>query len=436
LGALQRATATAAFHNSEQSFDPPKCHPNTRVAVLDKIMRWVRLEENASSLVLWIYGPAGSGKSAIAHTIAQLCEDTELLAAFFFSRSDPSRNSIRPLVATIAYQIYSHFPNLRDSILGALECDPLMFSKSLAHQVRYLITEPLLVLSQAGYFDNSTSKRLIIIDGLDECTNPMAQQDILDVFATSLHRHHLPLVFLFSSRPEQHISLAFNAGLLWQLSTRVALDESYIPKDDIRLFLTDKFEEIKSTHPLRAYIPPQWPSAETLSKLIRRSSGQFIYASTVIRYVSSIRHKPQDRLDIVLGTRSPQRQNDRLPFADLDSLYRDILSPLVEIEPVMEILSFLCLANPSIPTLWTTCDIERFLFMETGDVEMYLGELNSLISIGSNLEVRLEHASLADFLMDSSRSKEFCINPRFRHTSLAGRCLQYLQMKGRYVSNI
>jgi len=130
-----------------------------------------------------------------------------------------------------------------------------MFSKSLAHQVRYLITEPLLVLSQSGYFDNSTSKRLIIIDGLDECTNPMAQQDILDVFATSLQRRHLPLVFLFSSRPEQHISLAFNARLLWQLSTRVALDESYIPNDDIRLFLTDKFEEIKSTHPVRAYIP-------------------------------------------------------------------------------------------------------------------------------------------------------------------------------------
>ena len=38
LGALQLgATATAAFHNSEQFFDPPKCHPNTRVAVLNKI---------------------------------------------------------------------------------------------------------------------------------------------------------------------------------------------------------------------------------------------------------------------------------------------------------------------------------------------------------------------------------------------------------------
>ena len=164
--------------------------------------------------------------------------------------------------------------------------------------------------------------------------------------------------------------------------------------------------------------------------IIRRSSGQFIYASIVIRYVSSIRHKPQDRLDVVLGTRPLQRQNDKLPFADLNALYRNIMSRAVEIESVIEILSFSCLTNPSIPTLWTTYDIERFLFMETGDVEMYLDELNSLVSIGSNLGVRREHASLADFFMDSSRSQEFFIKPRLQHTSLAGRCLQYFQMKG------
>jgi len=85
---------------------------------------------------------------------------------------------------------------------------------------------------------------------------------------------------------------------------------------------------------------------------------------------------------------------------------------VVEIESIMEILR------------------------EAGDVEMYLGELNSLISIGPNLGVRLEHASLTDFLVDPRRSEEFCIKPRLRHTSLAGRCLQYLQMKGKYISNI
>ena len=154
----------------------------------------------------------------------------------------------------------------------------------------------------------------------------MAQRNILDVFATALHRRHLPLILLFSSRPEQHISLAFNAGLLWELSTRVALDEPYIPDNDIRLFLGDKFAEIKATHRLRAYIPLRWPSVENLEELIRRSSGQFIYASTVIRYISPIHHRPHHRWDIVLGTRSPQRQNDKLPLADLDALLHECIA--------------------------------------------------------------------------------------------------------------
>jgi len=53
-----------------------------------------------------------------------------------------------------------------------------MFSKSLAHQVRSLITERLLALKQVGHYDHSASKRLIIIDGLDESADPKAQRDI------------------------------------------------------------------------------------------------------------------------------------------------------------------------------------------------------------------------------------------------------------------
>ena len=128
--------------------------------------------------------------SRMRYTIAELCKYTQLLVASFFSRSDPSQNSIRRLVAIIAYQIYSHSPNLRNSILGALERDPLMFSKSLIHQVRHLITEPLLTLRHVGNNKHPTSNRLIIIDGLDECVDPMAQRDILDVCWMSLQQRY------------------------------------------------------------------------------------------------------------------------------------------------------------------------------------------------------------------------------------------------------
>ena len=422
---LHRSTATAAFHNSKERFDPPKCHHNTRVAILTKIMRWIKWEEDLYAFIMWIYGAAGAGKSAIAQTIAEMCEDEMiLLASFFFSRNDPSRSNVNALVATIAYQITLNLPVAREAILGAIERDPLIFSKSLTIQVKTLIVGPLQSLAEAGYFNISTSRRLVIIDGLDECSDPRVQQNIVEVIANAQRQHQLPLIVLFASRPEQHISFAFSTGVLPSVTTRIALDESYLPDNDIKLFLTDKFQEIKSTHPRRAYIPPQWPPPNVLNQLIEKSSGQFVYASTVVRYITSIRHKPTDRLDIVLGIRPPRTD---LPFSELDALYTHIFSGVEDIERVLEILSFIFFSDYSPPTI----AIEKFLSLQPGDVELYLADLHSLINHEPNQMIRILHASLTDFFVDPTRSKTFWINPRARHTAFARRCLQILQLKGK-----
>jgi len=424
---LHRATATAAFHNSDERFDPPKCHPNTRLAVLAKIMRWIRREEDLGAFIMWMYGPAGAGKSAIAQTIAEMCdEEILLLASFFFSRNDPSRSTVKPLIATIAYQITLNLPDARDTILEAIERDPLIFSKSLVVQIKSLIVVPLQQIAEAGFFNESTSRRLVIIDGLDECSDPKVQQNIVEVLAHAQRQHQLPLIFVITSRPEQHISLAFSTGVLPSVTTSVALDESYLPDEDIRLFLMDKFQDIKSTHRLRGYIPLPWPLPDVLNQLIKKSSGQFIYASTVVGYVSSIRHKPMDRLDIVLGIRPPQKD---LPFAELDALYMHMLAGVEDVEPVLKIFSCLFLGAPFHPD--SLDDIEQFLSLQPGDVELYLGDLSSLVTIGPDQTIHVLHASLQDFLVDPTRSKELWIDPQARHAAFARRCLQSLQLKGK-----
>jgi len=390
-------------------------------------MKWIKWEEGLDAFIMWVYGPAGAGKSAIAQTIAEMCEEEMiLLASFFFSRNDPSRSNVNPLIATIAYQITLNLPHVREAILGAIERDPLIFTKSLAVQFKSLIVVPLQPLAEAGFWGEPTARRLVIIDGLDECSDPKVQENILEVLGNAQRQHRLPLIFLFASRPEQHISLAFSTGILPNITTCIALDESYLPDEDIRLFLTDKFQGIKSTHRLRAHIPPRWPLPDVLNQLVRNSSGQFIYASTVIHFVSSIRHKPTDRLDIVLAIRPPQKD---LPFAELDALYTHILTGVEEIERVLEILSLVLLSDfyPShdLPT------IEEFLFLQPGDVELYLGDLSSLVNIGPEQEIKILHTSLADFLLDHTRSKEFWINPGSRHTMFARRCLQLLRCTGK-----
>ena len=422
---LLREISHGALHNSDERFDPPKCHPNTRLAVLSDIMKWIKWEGDLKSFIMWVYGPAGNGKSAIAQTIAEMCEEEMiLLASFFFSRNSAWRNTVKPLIATIAYQIAFNLPSVRDAINGAVERDPSIFFKSLAVQLKYLIVEPLQPLIEAGFFNEPTSRRLVVIDGLDECSDLMAQRNIVEVLANAQQEHKLPLIFLFTSRPEHHISVAFKA--LSSVTTHISLTQSYLLDKDIHLFLTDRFVQIKSTHPLRAYIPSQWPLPDILKQLIKQSSGQFIYASTIMDYVSSIQHNPLDRLDIILGIRPPPNRID-LPFAQLDALYMQILFDVDDVGPILEILAVLVLSTPNFPMDWSLSQVGEFLSFDPGEVESYLGDLNSLVYIGADDEISIIHASFSDFLMDPTRSGRFWINPKATHTVLARHCLNFLQ---------
>ena len=101
-----------------------------------------------------------------------------------------------------------------------------------------------------------------------------------------------------------------------------------------------------------------------------------------------------------------------------------------DIEPVLDILSFLFSCSLNTLTRWGSPQIEEFLFLQPGDVELYLGHLSSLVNMGSNQGIYIPHASLTNFLMDPTRSKELWINPRSRHAAFARWCLQTFQLKG------
>ncbi|KAF9476829.1 hypothetical protein BDN70DRAFT_949736 [Pholiota conissans] len=278
-----------AMHDSSTRFDPPKCHPNTRVAVLEYLLGWIFGRNDPEALILWLYGPAGAGKSAILQTIAEVCaERKSILASFFFGRADPKRNTAERFISTIACQIAIAIPEIRPQVEVVIERDPTIFDKSLTTQLQSLIIHPLRDLSASGFFSNpDTSLRLVIIDGLDECVDPKAQSMILRALADALRAHKLPLIFLIASRPEQNIQLTFNSTSLAGLWKSLVLDDTYKPDDDIRTFLVDSFREIKSTHPHHRHIPSDWPSASNIEHLIEKSSGQFIYASVVIKYEMS-----------------------------------------------------------------------------------------------------------------------------------------------------
>jgi len=430
---LQQHIAPGAFHNSDERYDPPKCHPHTRRAVLKKIMDWVK-DPKKVALILWLYGPAGAGKSAIAQTIAELLEEAGLLAAaFFFSRNAAGRDNKTPLVATLAYQLIISIPEIRAHVLEVVERDPALFSRSIQAQIQALIIKPLNAVATDKTLTRTllSRPRLIILDGLDECRTTSAQTQILNALSTAAKRLRIPLFFLIASRPEQDIRQAFNdQNGLGSLSFSIALDDTYRPDDDIQVFLQSTFDEIKRNHPSRAHLPTSWPSLEDMGRLVMKSSGQFIFASTVAKYVNSRRHWPPDRLKIIFGQSEPGQET---PFAELDSLYHLILSSVADTEKLRDFLMFLVLRPLSHVDLWltqTTTLVEKFLFYRPGEIDMILTDLHSIIYVpppGDEFrELGFFHASLPDFLLDRSRSKDLFLDQGAAYATLAGLAVKHI----------
>ena len=71
---------------------------------------------------MWLYGPAGAGKSAIAQSIAELCHDANILAAsFFFSRTAVGRNNDSCPIPTLVYQLCPSMPPIRKYVEDTID---------------------------------------------------------------------------------------------------------------------------------------------------------------------------------------------------------------------------------------------------------------------------------------------------------------------------
>ncbi|KIM34854.1 hypothetical protein M413DRAFT_450031 [Hebeloma cylindrosporum] len=421
LKILEKRIALGAFHNSAERFDPPKCYPKTRQAILEKIEAWVKERpEHRENFVLWMYGPAGAGKSAIAQSIAELCE--ELLAAtFFFSRTSEGRNDSSRLVATIAWQLIQAIPEIRDHVLSSLERDPTILFRTPATQMKFLVVDPLNSVPTEILIQRPL---LVIVDGLDECLPSESQDDILGFLSTCLQCLHTPLYFLIASRPHTNIRGIFTSNRFRSITNTLPLEDDYKSTEDIRYFLTSSFEEIHQKYP---YLPTPWPTTSDIDYLVEKSSGQFIYAATVIRYVARGRHGHESRLRTVLEL--PSSDNSVMPFATLDDLYLQIFQSIGkdDIGKVMEVLGALILLEDN--KIEQLDILEAFLNYRPGELASVMEDLLALVHIPDSqrrddVMVKIHHASLPDFLLDHTRSRSFYLDPATVYSNLARRCIK------------
>jgi len=382
--------------------------------ILGKIEEWIQAETCVTKL-LWLHGPAGAGKSAIAQTVAETCaERGQLAASFFFSRSSPGRDALKHLSPTITVQISMSSLHKRQKFRDVLQDDPYIthrVSGSIDLLVSLFSELPgMLAEGQATL----TSPFLIIIDGLDECQGNNDQSAILDDVYDLVDKHRLPLRILITSRPESHIRERFDQHPMSSVTKVVSIYGDFFARRDVMAYLRDEFRRIRGSQRHRdimQFVSGPWPSDRVIKQIAERSGGYFIYAATVIKYVDEEYFSCLDRLDQVLGTSSAPHGPEGMPFAELDNLYRNVLSacPTSQLPLLKRVLPFLQLYAEVSTT-------EAFLGLRPGQLNLTLRGLRSIVDVDVG-RLRSFHASFFDFLFDPSRAKYYYVDVEQWHAS-------------------
>ena len=381
-------------------------------------MGWIQQTAIRTQWMLWLNGAAGAGKSAIARSIVALClAQNIIIARFFFFRTDAARNNLQSVVATLVHQLIQQIPDLLAIVIPKIESDPLIFTKSLHTQLQYLIFDPLRQLHQHCALGNV----VLLLDGVDECHGDENQMDLIRLIAAFMSTRDLPIITFFASRAEIQLQQIFRCHDVCTSLLQLALDDHYLPDVDIRLFLDNNFEQIKQTHPFAHNLDSNWPDPAHVQEIVIKSSGQFIYAAVVIKFLLSPRHNPARQLEIIRGLRPPGKLT---PFAQLDALYRHIFSQVQDIDSTLLPLEWTIFGSDNFNKYELGCDI-ILEDVDSDDVSVLLVDLLPILTYEDS-EIHFLHASLPDFLLDQARSQEYYIDKRLWCTRLSISCFRIM----------
>jgi hypothetical protein len=405
---LKERTAIHAVYNSaeRESEHASACLEGTREAVLSKLIAWSTANDGYP--VCWLEGPAGSGKSTILHTIAKQCDDEERLAfSFFFSRGKADRSDTAKVIPTFAYQLAKSLPAIQPPLLHVLTKDnPFAPHLRLRDQLKNLILDPILSIRQ------TVLPMVVIIDGLDECSDENLLLQLIHVLVDVTH--YLPFRFLFASRPESRIRQTFESPLIKPKAIFLSLRD-FQAHYDVCSYLQQELTEIhKQNYYIMRGVPHPWPSTEQLIALVEKSEGLFIYVSTLVKFVGDRQGLPQEKLQLATTA-----------HYGVDPLYEQVLSQAktwsTHFSQVMGTIIYL--HHPL-----SIHDLGQLLQLSSNHIRQALHGCQSIFVLPDidQESILPYHASLKDFLGNVNRSNVHFLDPKIYHITILVNCLQLI----------
>jgi hypothetical protein len=419
---------------------PHGCLEGTRETLLSQLQRWAE-EKPASLSVFWLTGLAASGKSAIARSFCErIAAQNSPVLAFFASKQDARRRDGLGIVHTLAYQLAESTGQaaVRRQILIAVRSPPDVMTRSVEEQIERLLAQPLALAMRTEPFP------ILVIDALDECdaVEGVAGEGLISHMVSLLRPY--PIRILLTSRREDRMIRLFDM-LRFSLAhhyLRLYDIEDSEAQADMALYIADGFAHLRHNLP---NLPAEWPSAQDLATLVKRSGASFIFAATAMSFVNDPSHSPPNRLQQLL-VRQTVSSAVESPFSALDMLYAQVLEAAIGAATMSCADDILCARVRdllgALIYMQKPLSIESLSTLLNLDVKQDVDALSTLLTARnmrtggaagteSFAVVRISHVSFSDFLTDPARvgrflGGRFLIAPGCCHSRLASCCLTTL----------
>ncbi|TEB26737.1 hypothetical protein FA13DRAFT_1009473 [Coprinellus micaceus] len=430
-----------ASHTRNRKTSPPNsdCLPGTRRDVIQEIITWamsslyfgVRLLPYVGPLlpsflsflappyeaqhILWVFGYAGCGKSAIAQAIATRLEEEGCLgASFFFFRGSGDRSKLAGLAQTIASQVATSIKGTAGYIRAALAAHPDLFQPTTSPktQFKHLVYDPISAAARAWYNPAGIWRPfIIVIDGLDECDDKEEGsawlEDLIEVFDRN---PFIPLRFIILSRVEDHIHRRLHKSSQVRLFNLV----DRTSEQDISTALDITIANETKISRVLASFEGTWLTPRDKQRLLENIGGSFIFLTTIARFLfgpSSIDGRtPPERLPLALNMNP-----------GFDGAYKAILEGARHFSHSLDIIHTVGLMLRPLSVV----EIASLLNINVGAVVHVLVEIHAIIQVpdDDHTPITLWHTSLRDFLNDETRSGPFCASSEHQERIALG-CIE------------
>ncbi|KZP11332.1 hypothetical protein FIBSPDRAFT_988084 [Athelia psychrophila] len=371
------------------------CLPGTRRDVIDEIHEWaLHPSKGDDSNVMWVYGVAGTGKSALAATVATQFSEMGRLGAFLgFDRvSSPEQSQPYPVVKALAHQLAEYDGRLRASIIQIINdrTKAPVLRAPLSEQFDRLIVKPLASIPALA----GEGPIVVVLDALYECGRPNDWVSLLKVLVSRTESLPSNLRFIITSRTVNGIQKASTSTVLHpRIKSRELRSSS---QSDIHAYFTIQMQQIRLEND---DLQEDWPGRPAIVELTARASGLFAWAVNAKTFVDA--HCPPERLQCLLLQPLISIPDPNTP---LDEIYRAALSSAGDWTDVHFVSDFRAIMGAifASPIAIPTSDIIHLL-----DRPLARPAIVTIRRLGSVLThepvVRVLHPSFLDFLSRRER---------------------------------